>query len=84
MNKDLNDNIASSDKCNTKISYFLARPDKDVDMKAGAKLTESIVHKFNDIHSGIGYFKGTLSLWVKYGVKQYQALQRHVDYELQG
>ena len=80
INKDLKDNVIINRKCNHKI--IIAEPDKEVNTKANAKLTDSIHKEFADIFLAIQCFKSTFSLEIKAGVKPYQIPLRHVAYTL--
>ena len=83
ISKYLNNNATIDDKCNHKINYFAAGLDRESDLKAIAKLEDSIYKEFAAVFSGIGCFKGAFSLQVKEYKKPYQASLRHMAYILQ-
>ena len=74
INKNLNNNVAADHKHINRISYFFAGPGKDADMKARAKLTDSIHQEFAD--GCIGCSKGAFSLKVRDSTKPYQVPQQ--------
>ena len=51
------------------MDYFVAGPDKKANMAPSAKTTQELHSKYSDLFSGIGCFKGTLSLQLKEGAK---------------
>ena len=75
INKDLQANITVDGKCNDTVTYFIAGPHTEPDMKACAKAKEST-------HTGIGCFKGTFSQKVKDGMKPYWTPLRCVVHAL--
>ena len=50
---------------NINIDYFIAGPEKEVDVKGNAQIPESIHKKFHEVFAGIVSFKGTFSLQIK-------------------
>ena len=65
-----------NDNVNTITNSFLSSPNVEADKRKSIKLMQKI-------HSGIGCFKGTLSLQLKPDSKLYQVPPRHVVYALQ-
>ena len=53
-----------------------ARTDKEADMVARSNPTQELHSKYTNVFSGIGCFKGTISLQVKEGEKPYQTQPR--------
>ena len=80
--KELKEDTADSVKCNNNIDYFSAGPNKEADRERSAKLTNSIQQECTDGFSGIGCFKGMLSVQLKDGLIPYQAPPRHLVYVL--
>ena len=51
INKDLKDDMNGSVKCNNRIHYFHAQPDKEADIERSAKVTKSIHQEYADVFS---------------------------------
>ena len=64
-NSNVNPVVNSKDKY--KIDYFIAGPEKHVDMKVHAIITQAVHNEFQYLFASTGYFTGTVSLQVKDG-----------------
>ena len=67
---------------NQKVESPIVGVDKEAYMVTNAKICKKIFSKYNDVFTGIRYFKDTFSLQAKEGRKPYWAPPRDMTYAL--
>ena len=82
-NNSINKNLHTNNKTKQEINCFIAGPGTEADRAASAEITLNLHDELIDVFSGIGYFKGSLSLWAKDDVNANQVPLRHIAYVLQ-